>query len=154
MPGSQCTAIARRSKPVNRLAPYLLVASLAFLGGRASVTGFSFDFGSIVAPIAKPQIGGVYVIEDVSDRTKVVAKMMGADWFNDMERKHKIICEAVDDGSPTGQKYKSEIEAVGGVAAVVVVDQAGKVIDRMKLEDGDKIEAIEDWITEVGRYAN
>jgi len=137
---------------VNKLAPYLLVASLAFFGGRISVEGFSFDFGSIVAP-QKQEIGTIAVIEEVTDRAKIVAKMVAAGWFSDQQAKG-IVCNVWDDEAKAVESLKTKVDEVGGVAAIAVLGTEKQLLGIRKLNDNDSIDDVEKWIQEVGKYGN
>lgn len=137
---------------MNRFLPFILVACLAFLGGKLANSGLP-DWSSIVAPIAaKKTIAGVYVIEEVTDRARVVSLMAGADWFNAMQKEKGVKCVLYDDDAPAVKSLLPKVQEVGGVAAIAVVGTDKTLLGIRKLTDSDTLEAVEAWIEEVGKY--
>lgn len=140
---------------MNKYLPLVLVACLAFLGGKIVSGDLPFDFGSIIEPIAaKKTIAGVYVIEEVTDRARVVTLMAGADWFNAMQRENGVKCVLYDDDAPAIKALLPKVQEVGGVAAIAVVGTDKTLLGIRKLSDADTLEAVEQWIEGVGKYAS
>lgn len=137
---------------MNKFLHFILVACLAFLGGKLASSGLP-DWSSIVAPIAaKKTIAGVYVIEEVTDRARVVSLMAGADWFNAMQKEKGVKCVLYDDDAPAVKALLPKVQEVGGVAAIAVVGTDKTLLGIRKLTDSDTLEAVEVWIEEVGKY--
>jgi hypothetical protein len=136
----------------SKYAAYVLVACLSFIGGRLS-NHIELPVISIPSVVSLPEIGTVAVVEEVTDRPRVVAQMVAAGWFAEQQGKG-VVSGLWDDDLKGASELRPLIEKAGGVPVVVILDKANKHVATKKLTDSDTIETVEKWIAEVGRYAS
>jgi hypothetical protein len=136
----------------SKYAAYVLVACLSFIGGRLS-NHIELPVISIPSVVTLPEIGTVAVVEEVTDRPKVVASMVAAGWFAELQSKG-VVAGLWDDDLKGASDLKPLVDKAGGVPVVVILDKGNKHVATKKLTESDTLETVEKWITEVGRYAN
>ena len=136
---------------MSRVASYVLVACLAFLGGRYS-DRIEFVIPDVIA-VTRPVVGTVAVVEEVTDRPPVVATMVTSGWFAEMQGRG-LVAGLWDDSLDGAKPLMPTVEKVGGVPAIVLLSKENKVIASRRLSDSDTLESVEKWIEEVARYAD
>lgn len=136
---------------MNKLAPYLLVACLAFFGGRISVEGFSFDFGSIVAPKIEGPLWLVTVDESEQRDVGLGALQRNTDYLATLKSRDVTMRNYDDDQPEAIEKGYSAIAAQLGKPAVIVFKKSGEKVLVKPLPIPVSPSGIDAILAEVGR---